>query len=187
MAWFHGYQGTTGISTPPKKSARVSICRFDSFKAWKLEKKKLPAIAVCWPWQFYFSGFLNQPFQGKWFLPSMMKRSFGLAKDFCWGVSVYLCNIHKPYCFGSWYLLMEEILHQLIGTVVYPIIYSVFFTSFRWLALGFLNHQQYLLIQTAPQPAGLLLSTFPIQGVYVGVGMSPHLPVMVTTIHHHNY
>ena len=39
-------------------------------------------------------------------------------------------------------LLMAEIPHQL-RLVVYPIIYDRFYTSNRWLGLGFLNHQQY--------------------------------------------
>ena len=38
-------------------------------------------------------------------------------------------------------LSMAGILHQL-RLVVYPIIYR-FYTSFRWLGMGFLNHQQY--------------------------------------------
>ena len=40
-------------------------------------------------------------------------------------------------------LLMDKNPAPVEGKVVHPIIYDGFYTSKRWLALGFLNHQQY--------------------------------------------
>ena len=55
-------------------------------------------------------------------------------------------------------LLMEEILHQLIGNlVVYPIIYKHFYTSQVVGALGFLHHPEVdTLLQSAPDRSALL-------------------------------
>ena len=84
----------------------------------------------------------------------------------------------------------SEILHQLIGTVVYPIIYVVFF--FYILSVVGLGISEPSTVSPdvstlkvevtepkKPQPAGLYT---------LGLGCPPPpLPVMVTTIHHHNY
>ena len=39
-------------------------------------------------------------------------------------------------------MVQKSDLHQ-FRLVVYPIIYDGFYTSKRWLGMGFLNHQQY--------------------------------------------
>ena len=49
-------------------------------------------------------------------------------------------------------LLMVEILHQL-RLAIHPIIYKKFYHHPRWLALGFLNHQQYNLDQHIVAPS----------------------------------
>ena len=50
----------------------------------------------------------------------------------CWGKKIF------QDCYGWWF----RNLANLLRLVVYPIIYGVLWPSKRWLALGFLNHQQ---------------------------------------------
>ena len=62
-------------------------------------------------------------------------------------------------------LLMEEILHQLIGNlVVYPIIYK-HSIHHRWLGMGFLHHPEVdTLLQSAPDRSALLQMRLGSQG-----------------------
>ena len=49
----------------------------------------------------------------------------------------------KTRFIASWLLLMEKISHQLIRQKANIPLLTEFYTSKRWLALGFLNNQQY--------------------------------------------
>ena len=112
----------------------------------------------------------NSPFQKVPPVPAQRFFVFNFSsqrlwhKQLCWTNGSWYPQSSRPESFSMWtpkkvVLLMatrNPVNSPVEGKVVYPIIYKVFSTIPRWLALGFLNHQQYVLKLVKTQVSGVI-------------------------------